>query len=829
MNKINYKYYVVGIAIIIIASIFGFINIGFAATATNEGVATASEVLVVYNASYTTDSNSAGGQDSLEIAQYYQTQHSVPEVNIMSITAPTTEIISRSDYNTHVKGEIETYLTNNSLVDSIKYIVLVKGVPLKISATNGGAYGETDYASVDASVCLLYETYNITWRLSNPYFNADPNYTKAYRFKTNHFDSSGVKLRYLATRIDAYTVADMKAMIDKAISPDTSGTKYWIIDDHLKTYDSMSTAYTKMKALDKNINPDPWSDTTSYLRTNASGSVIGYTSHGIHASMGDGYVSNSPVNANHLDFTFANGAAFSTYESYNAYGFTNKTQSTHGQLAEWIEIGGSVGVGNAYEPWASTIADESIWMPQYAIGYTWVDAVYMSLPYMDFVSVVIGDPLMIITETTAPAEVTATNAVAGDNQVSLTWTNPVDADLAGVKVLRKTGSYPANNSDGTLIYNGTNQSYIDTNVSNGTTYYYALFAYDEVPNYSSVDGAGAKATATPSVDTTPPGVVASMNAVPGNHQIALTWTNPSDVDFAGTKVVRKEVSYPTSHTDGTVVYNSTGESYTNTGLDNGTTYFYTAFAYDGGPNYSIPADGSRASATPYLEGDLTGIEIDIVPPGFVTNFSATPSDGQVSLAWTNPGDQDGVVVIRRSDYYPQTLSNGNFICQSIGTSCTDSNVINDTTYFYTAFAHDSNLNYSSFTSNSQDYATPCAGSCEDSSPETAPSPYFSEPDIIPPTQVDSFVATAGNGQVSLSWNNPFDDIDWLATIIIRKTIEYSNSWTDGTPVYNGTEASYVDTDVSNGTTYYYSSFTYDAENNYSAIDADSRDSATPSS
>ena len=822
------KYYI-AIAIITIAIVFGFINIAFAATPTHEGIATASEVLVVYNASYTTDSDSNGTQDSQQIAEYYQSQRSVPALNIMSITAPITEVISRTDYDTHVKAEIETYLTNNSLADTIKYIVLVKGVPLKISSTNGGAYGVTNYSSVDAAVCLLYETYDITWRLNNPYFNVDSSYTKAFRFKTDHFLSSGITLRYLVTRIDGYSVDDMKAIVDRGVAADTSGTKYWIIDDHLKTYDSMETAYNNLSSLSRNINPDPWSDTTSYIRTNAAGGVIGYTSHGIHAGMGDGYVSNVPVNANHLDFTFANGAAFSTYESYNAYGFATSTQSTHGQVAEWVEIGGAGGIGNVYEPWASTIADESIWMPEYTIGYTWADAAYMSLPYMDFVSVIVGDPLMIVSETTAPAEVTATNTVAGDNQVALTWTNPGDGDFAGVKVLRKTGSYPTYSVDGTLVYNGTNELYTDTDVSNGTTYYYAIFAYDEVPNYSTIDGAGAKATATPSQDTIPPGAVTNMDAVAESHQIALTWTNPSDVDFVATKILRKEGSYSSSHTDGTEVYNSTGESYTNTGLNNGTTYFYTAFAYDGVPNYSIPTDGSKVSATPYLVGALSGTEIDIVPPGVVTNFSATPSDGQVSLSWTNPGDQDGVVIIRRSDYYPQTLSNGDLICNSIDISCTDSNVVNDTTYFYTAFAYDSNLNYSGFTSNSQDYATPCAGSCEDASPQTPPSPYFSEPDITPPSQVDSFVAVAGDGQVSLSWNNPFDDVEWLATIVIRQTGEYSKSHTDGTVVYNGTGTSYIDTGVSNGTTYYYSAFTYDAENNYSSSEAGARDFATPSS
>jgi len=936
--------------ILIICGVFiclFFYNQAQATTPTYESAPTASEVLVVYNSSYTTDSDSDETQDSQEIAEYYVSQR--PGANITSIATETDEIISRTNYNSQIRDALESYMTSEGIASTTKFIILVKGIPLKISSTNGGSYGETDYSSVDSAVCLLYEDYDITWRQNNPYYNVDTSYTKAYRFDNSHFrNSAGVALNYLVTRIDGYTVADMEAIVDRGVGADTSGNGYWIIDDHQKTYDSMSTAYDRLNSLSRNINPDPWSDTSSYVLTNAGGSIIGYTSHGIHASMGDGYVSNSPENPNHLDFNFLNGAVFSTYESYNAYGFVSKTQSTHGQIAEWVEIGGAGGIGNVYEPWASTIAEEYIWMPEYTIGYTWAEAAYMSLPYMDFVSVVIGDPLMTISEITAPSEVTSAGAVAGDQEVALSWTNPGDGDFAGVKVLRQTGSYPAHSADGTLIYNGTDEFYTDTNVSNGTTYYYAFFAYDEVPNYSTVDGAGAKDTATPSVDTTAPAAVINMNAVAGSHQIALTWTNPSDEDFAGTKVVRKEGSYPTSHTDGTAVYNSTGESYTNTGLDNGTTYFYTAFAYDAGPNYSTPIDGSRASAVPYLEGDSAWLEIDIMPPGVVTNFSATPSDGQVSLAWTNPGDQDGVVIIRRTDYYPQTKNNGDLICNSIDTSCTDSNVVNDTTYFYTAFAYDDNLNYSDFTSNSQDYATPCADSCEDTSPQTAPSPYFSEPDMSPPTEIDDFTATPGNGevslswtnpgdesqiivvrrsdyypqspsngqlicktigtscsdydvindttyfytafsvdtalnfsgftnnsqdyatpcadscedtapqsapdsyfsepdmsppteiddftatpgdgQVSLSWTNPFDDEDWIGTLILRRTDRYSYSYSDGTLIYNGLDGgTYTDIDVSNGTTYYYTGFSYDSSGNYSAPSEDSRDSAMPSS
>ena len=75
----------------------------------------------------------------------------------------------------------------------------------------------------------------------------------------------------------------------------------------------------------------------------------------------------------------------------------------------------------------------------------------------------------------------------------------------------------------------------------------------------------------------------------------MSWTNPTDTDFAGVKVIRKAGGYPTSVTDGTEVYSGTGTSKTDTGLTNGTACYYTVFAHDEVPNYST---GAQTSATP---------------------------------------------------------------------------------------------------------------------------------------------------------------------------------------------------------------------------------------
>lgn len=97
----------------------------------------------------------------------------------------------------------------------------------------------------------------------------------------------------------------------------------------------------------------------------------------------------------------------------------------------------------------------------------------------------------------APADVTEFAATPDDGQVALSWTNPDDADFAGVKVLRKEGGHPANPTDGTMVYDGLAGSCVDTGLTNGTTYYYAAFSYDEALNYS----AGATISATPVADT----------------------------------------------------------------------------------------------------------------------------------------------------------------------------------------------------------------------------------------------------------------------------------------------------------------------------------------
>lgn len=115
---------------------------------------------------------------------------------------------------------------------------------------------------------------------------------------------------------------------------------------------------------------------------------------------------------------------------------------------------------------------------------------------------------------------TAFSASAGNAKVELTWTDPKDkyatpeGDISDTGdqlvsewdhtvLVRKTGSQPAGPNDGTVVVSSSvrNQyqstAYVDSGLTNDTTYYYGVFAY----NKDGVASAGAFVNATPIAGT----------------------------------------------------------------------------------------------------------------------------------------------------------------------------------------------------------------------------------------------------------------------------------------------------------------------------------------
>jgi formylglycine-generating enzyme required for sulfatase activity len=83
-----------------------------------------------------------------------------------------------------------------------------------------------------------------------------------------------------------------------------------------------------------------------------------------------------------------------------------------------------------------------------------------------------------------------------------------------------------------------------------------------------------------------------------------------------------------------------------------------------------------------------------------------------------------------------------------------------------------------------------------------------------PSEVSVLAATPGDGQISLSWQNP-SDADFAGVRIQRKTGGYPVDSNDGTTVYSNDGTNAVDAGLTNGTAYYYKAFSYNTVSNYS--------------
>ena len=180
--------------------------------------------------------------------------------------------------------------------------------------------------------------------------------------------------------------------------------------------------------------------------------------------------------------------------------------------------------------------------------------------------------------------------------------------------------------------------------------------------------AGGGSSSGISAPATPTGIVAT----PGNAQVALTWGGSTGAtSYAVSRTTTSGGPY-------TSIANSSAPSYTDTGLTNGTTYYYVVSASNAA---GASPNSSQVSATP------SGGSAPVTPtvPVAPTGVSATPGNAQVALTWTASAGASSYAVGRA------TTSGGPYtsLATPSVTSYTDSAVANGTTYYYVVSATNS--------------------------------------------------------------------------------------------------------------------------------------------
>ena len=89
-----------------------------------------------------------------------------------------------------------------------------------------------------------------------------------------------------------------------------------------------------------------------------------------------------------------------------------------------------------------------------------------------------------------------------------------------------------------------------------------------------------------SKDKIPPPKVIGFTVTKNGNNADMTWTNPVDTDFVGVAIVKKLKGYPTSATDGEVIYKGNGTKFTDTKVQTAEYVYYRAFSYDFDNNYN---------------------------------------------------------------------------------------------------------------------------------------------------------------------------------------------------------------------------------------------------
>jgi len=330
---------------------------------------------------------------SVQVGDYYMRKRAVPQDHIVRITAPATEAISRTEYDRAIETPVAVWLKRHDLQDKVLYLVLTKGVPIRINGTEGR---EGTTASVDSELTLLYRKMAgtpspIAGHVPNPYYLDERPVSEAKPFTRFLSDV------YLVTRLDGFTVDDVLKLIDRGSSAAQQGT---IVLDEKNTL------------VDR--GGDQWLDQAAErLRASGAGDrvllemstsvaatpnpVIGYYSWG----------SNDPANRlRNFGLTFVPGAIGGMFVSTDGRTFVEPKP-------EWLPGGGAQSAGggtqslagdliregitgvsaHVAEPYLDATIRPQVLFPAYLAGFNLVESFYLGMPYLGWQTMVIGDPL----------------------------------------------------------------------------------------------------------------------------------------------------------------------------------------------------------------------------------------------------------------------------------------------------------------------------------------------------------------------------------------------------------------------------------------------------
>ncbi len=347
--------------------------------------------IVIYN---------SASRDSAELAKFYAQKRGIARDHLVGLACSKDEEISREEYDRTIAKPLReifsarkwwTVVTSPEGVPavqsgSIRFVALIKGMPLKVRATadypgdkpDGGPIGSRNDASVDSEISTLARfTPQISGAVTNPYF-------QRYRRIMETSDMPYM----LVCRLDAPTSAIVRQMIVDAIETEKTGLwgRAYVDGAHNPPNSPFGMGDQWMSEIVQQLHvagipvvfddapamfPDgfPMSDCALYY---------GWYSGGVAGP----FVEPS--------FRFRPGAIAVHIHSYSASTLRDPKANWAAPL---LSKGAAATIGNVYEPYLQLTTHLDILNDRLLHGFTFAESCYMGTEALSWMTVMVGDPL----------------------------------------------------------------------------------------------------------------------------------------------------------------------------------------------------------------------------------------------------------------------------------------------------------------------------------------------------------------------------------------------------------------------------------------------------
>ena len=338
-------------------------------------------------------------RESIDLAKFYAEKRGIARNHLVGLSCSKDEEISREEYDTTIAQPLRAVFTerkwwtlrnspdgqSSAASNSIRFVALIKGIPLKIRNTDGypgdkpgaGPIAGQNAASVDSELSAL-ATFSprISGALPNPYF-------QSYKAVTE-FENSALML---VCRLDAPAAETVRRMIVDAIETEKSGL--WgraYVDGANNTSGGLGVGDKWLAEIPPQLHrvgiPVVYDNLPTILPE-------GYPI--TDCALYFGWYSDRIAGAfAHPEFRFLPGAVAVHLHSFSASTLRDENANWAGPL---VTKGAAATLGNVYEPYLQLTSQLNVLNDRLLHGFTFAESAYMSIPTVSWMSVMVGDPL----------------------------------------------------------------------------------------------------------------------------------------------------------------------------------------------------------------------------------------------------------------------------------------------------------------------------------------------------------------------------------------------------------------------------------------------------